>query len=306
MEAELKREIEDLLQNNPVVLFMKGSKNFPQCGFSATVVGILREAGVRDFKEINILQRVDLREGMKEYANWPTFPQLYVKGQFVGGCDIVRELAESGELHDVLGTPKPDVKQPALRVTPNARDAVLAAREGEEGGGALRIEISPQFEYALSIDEPRPGDFQVDAGGVNVLLDRASASRADGLVVDFVNSDGGGFRIENPNEPPRVRQISVRELQGLLARGGLELFDVRTEQERQKAKIEGAQHFDQAAQQKLAQLARDTPLYFHCHHGGRSQQAAEHYLRQGFKEVYNVAGGIDAWSLEVDSSVPRY
>lgn len=304
MEAELKREIDDLIQNNPVVLFMKGSKSFPQCGFSATVVGILREAGVKEFKDVNILQRADLRDGMKEYANWPTFPQLYVKGEFVGGCDIVKELHASGEIYEVLGKPKPELAQPVIRVTSSARDAILAARE--EDNGALRIEISPQFEYALSIDEAKPGDFQVDAGGVTVLLDRQSASRADGLVVDFVNTDSGGFRIENPNEPPRVRQLSVRELKPLLERGGIELFDVRTENEREKAKIAGAQHFDQAAQEKLAKLDRGTPLYFHCHHGGRSQQAAEHYLRQGFKEVYNVVGGIDAWSQEIDSSVPRY
>ena len=304
MEAELKREIEELIQNHPVVLFMKGSKSFPQCGFSATVVGILREAGVREFKDINILQRSDLRDGMKEYANWPTFPQLYVKGQFVGGCDIVKELHASGEIYEVLGTQAPEVKQPAIQVTSSARDAILAARE--DAAGALRIEVSPQFEYALSIDEPRAGDFQIDAGGVKVLMDRQSATRADGLVVDFLNADGGGFKIENPNEPPRVRQLAVRELKPLLERGGIELFDVRTEQERQKAKIAGAQHFDQAAQEKLAKLDRGTPLYFHCHHGGRSQQAAEHYLRQGFKEVYNVAGGIDAWSREVDPSVPRY
>lgn len=304
MEAELKREIEDLIQNNSVVLFMKGSKSFPQCGFSATVVGILRDAGVKEFKDINILQRTDLRDGMKEFTNWPTFPQLYVKGQFVGGCDIVKELHANGEIYEVLGQPKPEVKPPAIRITNTARDAIVAARE--DASGALRIEISPQFEYALSIDEAKPGDFQVDAGGVAVLLDRQSASRADGLVVDFVNTENGGFRIENPNEPARVRQLSVRELKSLLERGGLELFDVRTEQERQKAQIAGAQHFDQAAQEKLAKLDRNTPLYFHCHHGGRSQQAAEHYLRQGFKEVYNVVGGIDAWSQEIDPSVPRY
>lgn len=304
MEAELKREIDDLLQNHPVVLFMKGSKSFPQCGFSATVVGILREAGVRDFKDINILQRGDLREGMKEYASWPTFPQLYVKGQFVGGCDIVKELYASGELFDVLGKDKPAVKVPEVRVSAAAKQAIESAREGNEGG--LRIEISPQFEYALSIDEAKDSDIKLELGGLTLLFDRQSAARADGMSVDYLQGGQGGFKIENPNEPPRVRQLSVQELKKLLDKGSLELFDVRTEQERAKAKINGAQHFDQAAQEKLAKLDRNTPIYFHCHHGGRSQQAAEHYLRQGFKEVYNVAGGIDAWSLEVDPGVARY
>ncbi len=304
MEAQLKQEISELLQNHPVVLFMKGSKNFPQCGFSATVVGILRQAGVQEFKDVNILQRQDLREGMKEYANWPTFPQLYVKGEFVGGCDIVRELFASGELFEVLGKPAPEVKTPAIAITPAAQRAIASAAEGEEG--ALRVEISPEFRYALSIDQPKPGDVQLEAEGVKVLLDRQSAARADGLRIDFSEGAQSGFRIDNPNEPPKVLAIDVKQLKQLLDAGPIELFDVRTDEERAKAKITGAQHFDAKAQEKLAALDRDTPLYFHCHHGGRSQQAAEHYLRQGFKRVHNVIGGIDAWSLEVDPGVSRY
>lgn len=305
MEAQLKQEIDTLIQSNRVVLFMKGSKNFPQCGFSATVVNILREAGVRDFKDVNILQRADLREGVKEYASWPTVPQLYVGGEFVGGCDIVRELFASGELFEVLGTKPPEVKEPSIAITEAAQQAISAAAEGESGG--LRIEVSPQYEYALSIDEAKPTDVTVKIGALSVLLDRASVSRADGLRIDYSDGEsGGGFKIENPNEPPKVRQIDVRQLKSLLEAGPIELFDVRTNEERATAKIAGAQPFDQAAQDKLAKLDKATPLYFHCHHGGRSQQAAEHYLRQGFKQVHNVAGGIDAWSVEVDPTVARY
>jgi len=304
MEAQLKTEIDDLLQNNQVVLFMKGSKNFPQCGFSATVVGILREAGVRDFRDVNILQRADLREGMKEFASWPTFPQLYVKGEFVGGCDIVKELHASGEIYEVLGATPPELKEPSVTITPAAQKAIAAVAEGE--GGALRIEISPQYEYALSIDEAKPADFRLALGGITVVLDRQSASRADGLTVDFSEAGEGGFRIENPNEPPKVRQIDVRQLKSLLDAGPIELFDVRTKDERDKAKIETAQHFDQTAQEKLAKLDKNTPIFFHCHHGGRSQQAAEHYLRQGFSQVHNVSGGIDAWAVEIDPKVSRY
>jgi len=304
MEAQLKQEIDDLLQNNQVVLFMKGSKNFPQCGFSATVCGILREAGVRDFRDVNILSRADLREGMKEFASWPTFPQLYVKGEFVGGCDIVKELHASGEIYEVLGTTAPELKEPSVTITPAAQKAIAAVAEGE--GGALRVEISPQYEYALSIDEVQPTDFQLKVGGIVVVLDRQSSTRADGLTIDFSEAGEGGFRIENPNEPPKVRQIDVRALKSLLDAGPIELFDVRTKDERETAKIASAQHFDQAAQEKLAKLDKATPIFFHCHHGGRSQQAAEHYLRQGFKSVHNVAGGIDAWSVEVDPGIARY
>ena len=94
-------QIEKELSENDVVLFMKGTSVFPQCGFSAAVVQVLGKLGVA-FKGINILDDADLRQGIKDYANWPTIPQLYVKGEFVGGCDIVREMAESGELQTLL------------------------------------------------------------------------------------------------------------------------------------------------------------------------------------------------------------
>jgi monothiol glutaredoxin len=305
MDPQLKSEIDDLLGTNQVVLFMKGTKSFPQCGFSATVVGILREAGVRDFKDVNILARADLRDGMKEYANWPTFPQLYVKGQFVGGCDIVKEMHATGEIYDALGVTAPEIKVPTVKVSEAAKQAILSAAEGE-GAPVLRIEISAQWEYALSIDEAGEGDVVVETSGLKLAFDRQSALRADGLSIDYLAAQGGGFKLDNPNEPPKVQQITVQELKQVLDAGPVELFDVRTPDERAKAKLDKAQHFDAAAQEKLKTLDKDTPIYFHCHHGGRSQQAAEHYLRQGFKKVHNVVGGIDAWAAEIDNKVARY
>jgi len=94
--------IKDQVTKNPVVLYMKGSPDFPQCGFSANVVGILRACGVEKFFSVNVLENPDIRQGIKEYANWPTIPQLYVNGEFVGGSDILREMYESGELKKVL------------------------------------------------------------------------------------------------------------------------------------------------------------------------------------------------------------
>jgi monothiol glutaredoxin len=93
----IKQDIAD----NPVVLFMKGTPVFPQCGFSAAVVQILTHLGVK-FKGIDVLADSEIRQGIKEFSSWPTIPQLYVKGEFVGGCDIVREMFESGELGDFL------------------------------------------------------------------------------------------------------------------------------------------------------------------------------------------------------------
>jgi monothiol glutaredoxin len=94
---QIKKDIE----GNDVVLFMKGTPVFPQCGFSATVVQVLSHMGVK-FKGVNVLADPALRDGIKHFSNWPTIPQLYVKGEFVGGCDIVREMYETGELKDLL------------------------------------------------------------------------------------------------------------------------------------------------------------------------------------------------------------
>jgi monothiol glutaredoxin len=95
--ARIKQEVEE----TPVVLFMKGTPMFPQCGFSAAVVQALTNLGVK-FKGIDVLTDPSLREGIKQYANWPTIPQLYVKGEFVGGCDIVREMYDTGELQQLF------------------------------------------------------------------------------------------------------------------------------------------------------------------------------------------------------------
>jgi monothiol glutaredoxin len=98
---QVKERIAADLKDNDVVLYMKGTPVFPQCGFSAAVVQVLTHAGVK-FKGINILEDAELRQGIKEFANWPTIPQLYVKGEFVGGCDIVREMYQTGELAEMF------------------------------------------------------------------------------------------------------------------------------------------------------------------------------------------------------------
>lgn len=101
MSAEVFERIKHDLAENEVVLYMKGTAVFPQCGFSAAVVQVLDSIGV-PYKDIDVLPDPGLRQGIKDFANWPTIPQLYVKGEFIGGCDIVREMYASGELQDLL------------------------------------------------------------------------------------------------------------------------------------------------------------------------------------------------------------
>lgn len=97
----IQDQIQDTIQNHDVVLFMKGTAQFPQCGFSGFVVQVLQSMNV-DFLDVNVLEDPDLRQGIKDFTNWPTIPQLYVKGEFVGGADIIKEMMQAGELDDLF------------------------------------------------------------------------------------------------------------------------------------------------------------------------------------------------------------
>jgi monothiol glutaredoxin len=304
MNEALRKQISDLVSDNRIVLFMKGNRRMPQCGFSAQVVRILDDL-VPSYETVDVLSSPEMRDGIKEYSQWPTIPQLYVAGQFVGGCDIVRDMNASGELHKLLGVEAAEVELPTIVMSATAKKAFDAAAAGA-GGDLLHFQIDAQFQYDLFFAPREASDIEVQASGLTVLLDRASLKRANGTTIDFVEGSGGGFKIENPNEPPRVKALSATELKALLDRGEVTLFDVRTDQERAIANIAAARALDAAGQVQLMSLDKSAPIAFFCHHGGRSQMAAEQLLREGFKKVYNLKGGIDAWSTAVDPSVPRY
>ncbi|MDQ6679757.1 MAG: Grx4 family monothiol glutaredoxin [Pseudomonadota bacterium] len=102
---DAQQRIDDLVKNNKVVLFMKGTAQFPQCGFSGRAMQILKACGVENPKTVNVLEDDGIRQGIKTYSNWPTIPQLYVNGEFVGGSDIMTEMYQAGELQQTLGTP---------------------------------------------------------------------------------------------------------------------------------------------------------------------------------------------------------
>jgi len=104
--TDVQQRISDLVQQNRVVLFMKGTAQFPMCGFSGRSVQILKACGVNDLKTVNVLEDEGIRQGIKDFANWPTIPQLYVNGEFVGGSDILMEMYQAGELQQVLAAPQ--------------------------------------------------------------------------------------------------------------------------------------------------------------------------------------------------------
>ena len=107
MTNKIDKKIDEMIESDDVVLFMKGTPDFPQCGFSANVVGILNHLGI-DFKSYNVLEDMELREGIKKYSEWPTIPQIYIKKEFIGGFDILKELLENGEIREFLN--KKDIK----------------------------------------------------------------------------------------------------------------------------------------------------------------------------------------------------
>ena len=323
---ETLRQIEDLVKSQNVVLFMKGSRSFPQCGFSAAVVQILNSL-VPEYKTVNVLADPAVRQGVKDFSSWPTIPQLYIGGEFVGGSDIVKEMFASGELARKLGVEAAPVEAPDVQLTPAA---VAALREALTDAGPdehVHIAISPEFEHELELGPRRPGDIEVSSGGLTLLIDPISAGRAGGLRMDFVSGpQGAGFRMDNPNGPaprvppsldpnglpagppqgPAVRPMSASDLKARLDAGLVELYDVRPPDERARAHIAQSKPLDQAALDHLESLDRATPIVFYCHHGQRSRAAAQQFIGLGFREVYNLSGGIDAWSREVDPNVPRY
>jgi monothiol glutaredoxin len=151
-------------------------------------------------------------------------------------------------------------------------------------------------------------DVVAEANGISMCMDVSTAERANGITIDLVESaTGSAFKIDNPNAPGEVRQITAADVKRLRDSGTtFEFLDVRTPEERAIASIDGTRLLDQASAAEIEQLPKDTMLILHCHHGSRSQAAAEHFRSRGFTNVHNMVGGIDAWSTDVDQSVPRY
>ena len=309
ISSDTRSQIETLLRQHTVVLFMKGNKQQPRCGFSAKVVEILDGHGV-DFRDVDVLSDAALREGIKEFSSWPTIPQLFFQGSLIGGSDIVRQLDESGELLSSLGIDSSKIVNtpPSISISAEAAVAIKEAGKEAEPGQHLRMVLQRGGQAIdLYFDAPRGSDLRVEQHGITVLFDRASARLANGIAIGFVDGPNGGFRIDNPNLPAKVGTLTVTELRKMLdAKVPLRLLDVRTDRERTIARIAGDQSLEELARQDLDGLAKDTMLVLYCHHGTRSQAAAEQLVARGFRNVWNLSGGIDAWARQIDPTVARY
>ncbi|HQX26160.1 MAG TPA: glutaredoxin domain-containing protein, partial [Pseudomonadota bacterium] len=301
----LRERIAGILASHRVVLFMKGTRAAPRCGFSAGAVGTL-DGLLEAYHDIDVLADADLREGIKAYGNWPTIPQLYIGGELVGGSDIIQQLAGSGELHALLGVAAPDRTPPAITITAPAADAIRAAL-ADAGDDRLHVAIDGRYRTQFLLKPAAGDEIRAESAGIEVLFDLASAQRARGLVIDWAETvQGAGLVIRNPNAPAAVKDLGVRELQAELAAGRITVVDVRPAEDRALAPFPAARVLEPSTMAALEALPKDTPLAFLCHHGNSSRAAAEHFRGLGFRNLCNIEGGIDAWSREVDASVPRY
>ncbi|MEN5265068.1 Grx4 family monothiol glutaredoxin [Stenotrophomonas sp. TWI587] len=306
LDPALRSRIESILNANRVVLFMKGQPSMPQCGFSAKAVGALQDLGV-EFDHVNVLADAEIREGIKAYGDWPTIPQLYIDGELVGGSDIILQMAGSGELSSVLGLAAPDRTPPRITVTPAAVEMLRGAL-ADSPGASLQLGIDARFQPNFQLAPHDDNAIAAESNGLRVQFDLASARRAEGITIDWVDDiRGKGLAIDNPNAPKAVQELSVRDADDQLRAGSITVVDVRPADERAIAAINAPfETFDGDNRARLEALPKDTALAFLCHHGGRSAQAAEQFRALGFTKVSNITGGIDAWSNEVDNGVPKY
>lgn len=306
LDQATRQRIESMIGSDRVVLFMKGTRHQPQCGFSATTVGIL-DSLLPDYATVNVLEDQGIREGIKAFSDWPTIPQLYVDNEFMGGCDVVKQMFNTGALHEALGVDPPDRTPPEMELSEAVRSMMTEALEGHPGM-SVHLGIDSRWQHNFNLAPAEGHEVKARVGDLEILMDIGTAQRARGLSVDLVQTlQGSQFEVRNPNAPPPVVQISAEELKERLdAEESVHLFDVRTPSERAHASIPASQLLDEAAMSHIEGLPKDSMLVFYCHYGPRSQSAAEYFRLQGYTNVHNLTGGIDAWSQKVDPSVPRY
>ena len=298
MSDQTTQRIEQMLEENPVFLFMKGNPQTPMCGFSSNTVKILKDLIGDGFGSFNVLEDPEIREGIKTYGQWPTIPQLYVNKELIGGNDIISEMFNTGELHELFNLSQPDRTPPKITITD---DALNHIKEGlkDMGDHQLFLSVDDEFNTRFSLEMPKGYEVIADIGDLKVYMDIGTAKRSDGVEISWIDElQGSGLRIINPNEPPAVQNLSVAELQDWMATEVKDpyVFDVRSADKIAEGTVDNAIRLDKGAIESIEAMDKDTPLVFVCQVGQSSMSAAEFFRKKGYTKVFNLTGGYNAWS----------
>lgn len=295
LDSAVREQIESQIASHRVVLYMKGTPKMPQCGFSAKTAGILDQLLEGDYASYNVLEDESIREGIKAYGDWPTIPQLYIDGELVGGNDIIGEMFNTGELHEMFGLDKPDRTPPEITITEKAAGKIREFLEAYPGNH-LHFAIDSGWDAQFQVGPKQGTEIETESNGITVLMDLASAQRARGATVDWVETvSGEGLKLDLPGAPAPVKQMTPAELQERMNSGeNIRVVDVRNETDRAEKPLEFAEPLDADLMAQLKDGDPNQPLVFVCNIGQTSQQYAEHYRKQGYTQVYNLEGGAQA------------
>ena len=190
LSPELQTRIQGIVDSGSTVLFMKGNPASPQCGFSAQVVQVLNRL-LPQYETFDVLSDQEVREGVKDFSDWPTIPQLYVGGEFMGGCDIVKEMYDSGELHDALGMERPAFSGEDVDISISAEAEEILRNAQQQQQAELHFGIDAKFQPFLGFGQASGSEVRVAVGSLSFLLDKDSAGRARGASITVVDTEHG-------------------------------------------------------------------------------------------------------------------
>lgn len=295
LDPTVRERIETQIASHRVVLYMKGTPKMPQCGFSAKTAGILDQLLAGDYASYNVLEDETIREGIKVFGDWPTIPQLYVDGELIGGNDIIGEMFNSGELHELFGLEKPDRTPPEITITDKAAEKIREFLDAYPGNH-LHFSIDAGWDAQFQVGPKEGSEIETESNGISVLMDLSSAQRAKGATIDWVETvQGEGLKLDLPGAPAPVKQMTPAELQQRMNSGErLLVIDTRNEADRAAQPLDFARPLDAELMAELKDGDPQLPLVFVCNIGQTSQQYAEHYRKQGYAQVYNLEGGAAA------------
>lgn len=199
LDQQTRERIDTLIHSDRVVLFMKGTHDQPQCGFSAATVSILDNL-LASYETVNVLADQDIREGIKAYSDWPTIPQLYIDHEFMGGCDVIKQMFNTGALNQALGLPPPDRTPPEIELGEAAAELIRTALADNPGMG-VHLSIDAHWNHGLQLAPVEGHEIKATAGGVELLMDVGTAARARGLSIDVKETFAGHeIAFDNPNQ----------------------------------------------------------------------------------------------------------